>query len=467
MQNLKYRTIIALGDSITNGCYDERAIGWFGRLSEKIVKHYPAKAGFNNLAMDGDRTMDVYHRLCAEALSRQPDILFIACGVNDLIRWQSEDSQPDFSPTLRREMWFNLLKTATENVPLVYVLSILPVSENRFPQPGAYDEPLWYKNADIQAYNEQIRSWCVDFGVRYLDTHALFAGKDLDQYLLDGVHPLADGHEAIATFVYNETITEIEKTAYANSQDVAWDIPAGDGAHRIYGLANYTKGGAGLSENAVFFVHGLTSHKNEYLHKIAASRFAAMGYDAYRFDLYGFEEDARRLKDCTLKNHAADLQAVLAAYADKYKNVFLIGHSYGAPAIMLAQPENIRAVSLWDPSFDLEKVIADQKAEKVADDLYMISWNIQFLIGRAMVEEARHYDADSCLKLSEGMSRVPIQVVHPAEGLYIDNEQSWHSAGHPDNMRVVIEGAGHTFVENSAADELFRQTEAFFRTYKI
>ncbi|MBL8638743.1 MAG: alpha/beta fold hydrolase [Alphaproteobacteria bacterium] len=465
MQNIKYRKIIALGDSITNGCFDDRAIGWFGRLSEKLVKHYPTRVGFNNLAMDGDRTIDVYHRLCAEALTRKPDILFIACGVNDLTRWQSPSAPMDFSRTLRKEMWMNLLKTATDNIKQVYVLSILPVDEKVFPQPGEYDEPLYIKNEDIIAYNEEIKRWCADFDVVFLDTHSLFMQENLEEVLLDGVHPLTKGHEIIADFVYDQTKTSIEKTAYDTQSDIIWSLKTQDGLHTIYGIANYARGAAGLSNKAIFFVHGLTSHKNEFLHKVAAKRFCALGYDVYRFDLYSHEDDARRLRDCTLELHAMDVRTVLDHYASAYKNVYIVGHSYGGPSTMTAQPENIRAISLWDPSFNLINFMENQALERISEDMYMVNWNIQFLISRRMVEEAQKYDTQSCLALSQSLADTPIQVIHPRNGLYINDTVSWHSAGNPNNERMIIEGAGHVFDENDTISDLIRVTDEWFRRF--
>ena len=469
MQPGELQTIICIGDSIANGFYDSESLGWFGRLSRQLSRQFPYMLGFNNLAMSGDRTADVYHRLCGEVLSRNPDILFIASGVNDTIRWFSTDGEADTSHQLQRELWANLLNTAKKNVRKVIVVGLLPVVENRFPQPGFSDLPLYHTNADIESYNKQIREWCTERQITFLDIFKIFGESNLEKYFHDASHPNDIGHQIIADYIYRVSLDQIRDTALGTRKDCSWSLPTVDRRNTIYGIVNYTSGADTSAHDAVFIVHGLTSHANEYYNKIAAKRFCELGYDVYRINLYGFEPDARQLQNCTLEIHASDVNVMLNHFGQKYRNIFMIGHSYGAPTLMISKSNltSIRALSLWDPSFNLSCIIQNWGCKKVGEELYVVTkWNFQFLISAAMVKEASEFDSEKCLQLS---AKCPyaIQVIHPSLGIYVNDEISWHSRGQAQNERIVIDGAGHCFEQNQTIEEAISKTHGWFMKHAI
>ncbi len=200
---MSYKTIICLGDSIANGYWDEHGLGWFGRLSEKIALARPGRFGFNNLAMSGDRVTDIRHRLCSEALTRNPDILLIAAGVNDTVRWESPDAPMDISPGLRREVWCDILKTARRNIKTIAVCGLLPVLENKFPQEGVGGKLLYHNNSDIDTYNELLQDLCNEFGVQYVPASRAWQNRDPASLLADATHPNGQGHELIAEFMFD------------------------------------------------------------------------------------------------------------------------------------------------------------------------------------------------------------------------------------------------------------------------
>lgn len=201
---MSYRVICALGDSITNGYWDEEGLGWFGRLSTMLAKKYPYKFGFNNLGMDGDTSFDVLYRLRGEALSRNPDILLIAIGVNDLIRWLAPDAPFDLSPGKRFEIWQNILKTAKAAAENILVMSILPIEESRMPCEGSFGRLLYSFNKDIDAYNTEISGWCKEFDIPFLDQSTVWKKLNIQEHLYDAAHPNAKGHQMMANTVFEE-----------------------------------------------------------------------------------------------------------------------------------------------------------------------------------------------------------------------------------------------------------------------
>lgn len=241
--------------------------------------------------------------------------------------------------------------------------------------------------------------------------------------------------------------------------ETTWTIPTPDG-HTIYGVKN----SSGLTTSkAIFIVHGLTGHMNEYAFKRAADYFEET-YDVYRFNLYDGRDGGRNMVDCTIKTHAGDLNLVLEHFAKSYKQVFLIGHSYGGPTVMTANPSNITAVSLWDPSFDLRHTQERfEDAYTPCGDMYMVNWGTTYLIGKAMYEEAGRLDESACIELSKKFLS-PIQVISAGDGFFVQQHLSWHSFGAPNNIREFVAGTVHCFHEGNSCDDLLKKTQDWFNT---
>lgn len=200
-----YKVICCVGDSVANGYWDKRGLGWFGRLQEAVAAKYPFKFGFNNLAQSGDRTVDTYYRLCSDALARHPDILIIAVGKNDLIRWGAPDAPTDQSPQATAEYWERLLEVARVSVPKVLVLGLLPAVEARCPTTGWDGQtPAWKFNADRTALDSQIAQWCQAAGVEYLPMFDVFGTGDISGFYYDSAHPNDQGHALMCARVFEK-----------------------------------------------------------------------------------------------------------------------------------------------------------------------------------------------------------------------------------------------------------------------
>lgn len=204
---MPYKIISVLGDSFTQGAFDETGLGWFGRLSTMVAAHSAAHGATtfcaNNMSMAGDRICDAYHRFAAEALTRDIDVLIIAVGTNDVVRRGGPDAPTDLSPALRGEYWNWLLDMAAKNIPTVLVLDLLPViEESETDANGVYDF-----NKDIEAYNHQIEQICADKGVRFIRRAQNWADRNLSELYVDWSHPNGRGHQLIA----DEVFAELEK----------------------------------------------------------------------------------------------------------------------------------------------------------------------------------------------------------------------------------------------------------------
>jgi alpha-beta hydrolase superfamily lysophospholipase len=244
-----------------------------------------------------------------------------------------------------------------------------------------------------------------------------------------------------------------------------WKIDTPDG-FKIYGITNMAADTP--SDKCLVLVHGLTGSILNYLQKAASNFFVTKGYDVIRFSLYSFQGDARRLSQATLGTHAADLNQVIDEKASHYSKLFIAGHSYGGPTIMVAQPKNARALSLWDPSFDISNIIGKDLKRRKVDGGYIVDSGVEWFAGPDVINEmTQKYDSEECLSLSKSLSQTPIQVLHAKSDatIYWKEKYSWHSAGHPENERHFIKGADHCFHRGNTLDEVLDLTHQWFEKW--
>lgn len=214
-------------------------------------------------------------------------------------------------------------------------------------------------------------------------------------------------------------------------------------------LSIYAKQYGELDKPTIIFVHGLTGHMDEHMFYNGARYFHKHGISSIRFNLYDAEEDARDLVDCTLKTHADDLNQVID-YARKQgvKKLFAIGHSYGGPTILLSKHTELDAAMFWDPAYGYT---FDDTKEIEGTDLRYFDWGINALVGPAMYSEAQTFDQASFV---ENFS-IPLQVVTAEKSYYKEREKNVELVP-GEKEYAMIKGAGHTFSEEGAADQLFQ-----------
>lgn len=226
-----------------------------------------------------------------------------------------------------------------------------------------------------------------------------------------------------------------------------WWIDLPDGA-RLYGVTHYA--GSRPSDRAVIIVNGLGCFYFFHPYFSATGAFLEKGYDVIGFNFCEAREKARNILDCSLPVFVEDFRTLLAEKTRGYGKVFLAGHSYGGPIILTANPPNIAAVSLWDPSYNMaDHSWASGLTETLPGDRLLIRWGGAYVSARAMWDAESRYDMDFCRSLS-AQAAFPVQVLHAGGGFLYRYGESWHShCPHPTDY-CLIENAGHYFEQRAA-----------------
>lgn len=232
------------------------------------------------------------------------------------------------------------------------------------------------------------------------------------------------------------------------------NIKTSDGK-TIYGTL---RGGA--NNPLIIFVHGFTGHKDEHQFYNGARFFDKKGFSSYRFNLYDWAKDARKLEECTLSLHAKDLDKVISHFKDKgVKTIYLVGHSFGGATILLSKSKDFNKIVLWDPSVIPNEVTGDSVYLKELD-LYYLKDNVYGVtFGKDMYEENKRLKPLDLIKNFQ----VPIKIIAAGDGELVSKEkQLYEAANDPKNFKI-IPGANHTFDQGGIEEKLFEETIRWLR----
>lgn len=220
---MMWSRIVALGDSFTEGMSDRiprtrRYRGWADRLVEHLARQNP-ELQYANIAIRGRLTHDVVHDQVPAALAMEPDLVFFACGINDLMR-----SNFDLSSWVQTyELGVRQLRDAGSDV-------LITAFGNPEGRPGVL--PRW-----VELYRDLNRETvriARDFDCHLVD---FWPRKEFDRdayWSADRLHLSALGHQVTAElaaealghpFPGSSTVTAPDAPvpwAVKRAQDVAW-----------------------------------------------------------------------------------------------------------------------------------------------------------------------------------------------------------------------------------------------------
>ena len=225
---------------------------------------------------------------------------------------------------------------------------------------------------------------------------------------------------------------------------------------------------SGTNRQPLFIVvHGLPGSMDEDLYLEATRWFAAHGYATFRFNLYGAEKDSRQLVDSTLETHASDIDTIVRYFRKKrFGNIYLAGHSYGGPSILLSKDQKFDAVCLWDPSYKVSFIKTNRgvRSGVYIKEIggYVMNWGINFVIGKRMAEEA---DGMKWSKLTKDF-HVPLRIIAAGNGSLVSGAQQYLKSGNAPKELTIVKGATHYFNDKAGMREnVFGLSDAWFKKH--
>jgi lysophospholipase L1-like esterase len=163
--------------------------GWVGRLREAGCNHADSldpEAGeymaVYNCGISGDKIADLLARIDAEAQVREPSVIVLAIGINDVPHGNYSGTSSDDFETAYNE----LINKAKRYADVVIVVTPTNVDESR----QEHD----YRNGDIEHLVAVVRACADRFDLPIVDVFGSLTNEELWP---DGLHPGPDGHEKL------------------------------------------------------------------------------------------------------------------------------------------------------------------------------------------------------------------------------------------------------------------------------
>ena len=225
---------------------------------------------------------------------------------------------------------------------------------------------------------------------------------------------------------------------------------------------------SGSTHQPLFIViHGLPGSMDEDFYLNACRWFAKRGYATFRFNFYGAEKKSRQLMESSLQTHASDIDEIVKYFRNKnFKKIFIAGHSYGAPSILLSRAQDFDGVVLWDPSYKVSflKTRSDSRAPVYIKKMkgYVMNWGVNFILGEKMAKEA---DSIKWGELTKKFN-VPLKIIVAGDGPLVSGAKHYFKTAHEPKELTIVKGATHYFNDTeNMREEVYKISNNWFKKF--
>ncbi len=176
----KYRTIVALGDSIVEGYGVSE--GWPEMLARNLVASFP-DVRVINAGRSGDTAGQGFSRLDDDVLSHNPDLVLVSFGLNDMKNGHTVE--------LFRQDLGKVVDRISAHGATVVLLTTTRLQKGTSMVARFNPAP----------FNETIRAIAEGKGVWLIDVNKEAGGLNTSKYLLDAAHPNTEGYRKLARII--------------------------------------------------------------------------------------------------------------------------------------------------------------------------------------------------------------------------------------------------------------------------
>jgi lysophospholipase L1-like esterase len=189
------RRIVAIGTSAFFGYGDPHNGGYIGRL-KVWQESLEFENNIYNLGISGasvgETTDSLLKRLIPEALVREPDLILLTSGINDIRRYQTKESPCTVSLQQFEKNIYEIIARARTVAKDVIFISVYPLLEKH----DSNDN--WFLPDDNKKYAEAVKNICEKEKIGYIDVYKEWEQIGYNDLLgSDGVHANEKGHEKI------------------------------------------------------------------------------------------------------------------------------------------------------------------------------------------------------------------------------------------------------------------------------
>ncbi len=215
-------TIVALGDSVTQGVMEHRVLdgeGVYHRLLKQELEAIYPSTSFSviNAGVSGGSAPQAVERLERDVLRHDPDLVLVAFGLNDSLG--KREGLPAFENALRKIITQVRQKTQADIVLITPPFMARRTSYRIHADHEAYANVIIGAQVDgsLALYADAIRKVATENQVGLVDVHREWTrlsedGMDTDVWLVNGLnHPDRRGHKLAATLILTELLKSREQ----------------------------------------------------------------------------------------------------------------------------------------------------------------------------------------------------------------------------------------------------------------
>jgi len=243
----------------------------------------------------------------------------------------------------------------------------------------------------------------------------------------------------------------------------------------LRGMMHIPDGAQGKVPMVAIF-HGFTGNKMEphFVFVKLSRQLEKAGIGSIRFDFYGSGESDGDFSEMTFSGELEDARQIIKFIKNEpmadVENIGILGLSMGgavAGVIASELKEEIKALALWAPAFNMPELILEQS--KSADEKMLGMLEREGIIDIGGLALSKEF-IDDLIKLnifefSKGYDK-PVLIVHGTEDAAVKYEVSdkiLEEVYRGNAKRITIEGADHTFNKLEWEKKAIEESINFFK----
>jgi lysophospholipase L1-like esterase len=187
------KTIVFVGDSITEGAGDDEKGGWTRRLAPRLPAHVRAV----HAGVGGDSILLILQRMQRDVLDHDPQLIVLAVGINDS---HTNNAGLNWVERAEYERGLDRFADLAGERPIILV-GLTPIDDART---SPIAEDTFYTDRASVEYDAILRGFAQRRGFTYIPIAEHFQrGGGAAQLTTDGLHPTPRGHQLIADAVWS------------------------------------------------------------------------------------------------------------------------------------------------------------------------------------------------------------------------------------------------------------------------
>lgn len=239
---------------------------------------------------------------------------------------------------------------------------------------------------------------------------------------------------------------------------------------KLCGIWHYPKT---LSLQAIVLAHGITIDKDEKgIFVDLANLLAEKGFAVFRFDFRGSGESNGQSTDITVQNEILDLQSAVQVVQKQYKEIGLLGASFGGSIATLFTSENqniLKSLCLWNPALNFDHAFLNpispwlkERSLKMQKDLKVKGWTTlgsrKFILSKAWYESLKNVYPYKELRTI----KIPILIIQGDKDTKISCDNIIEYGKDIAEIKI-LKGAEHGFHTHPYKSMAIESTYDFFR----